>query len=69
MTTYKVSTIGFYPEFDLLYVQVFGSAVHSASKVQGNVAYYQFEEAQTPTDLAPMVKVEVVPNQPSDFYV
>ena len=69
MTTYKVSTIGFYPEFDLLYVQVFGNAVHSASKVQGNVAYYQFEEAQTPADLAPMVKVEVVPNQPSDFYV
>lgn len=69
MTTYKVSTIGFYPEFDLLYGQIFGTAVHCASKVQGNVAYYQFDEAQAPTDLAPMVKVEVVPNQPAEFYV
>lgn len=69
MTTYKVSAIGFYPEFDLLYSQIFGTAVHCASKVQGNVAHYQFEEAQTPTDLAPMVKVEVVANQPAQFYV
>lgn len=68
MITYKVSTIGFYPEFDLLYAQIFGAAVHCASKVQGNVAYYQFEEAQPYTDLAPMVKVEVVPNHPAEYY-
>jgi hypothetical protein len=69
MTTYKVSTIGFYPEFDLLFAQIFGSAVHCASKVQGNVAYYAFEQPQSPADLSPIVKVEVVPNQPTEFYV
>lgn len=68
MTTYKVSTIGFFPEFDLLYKQLFGAAVHVASKVEGNVAFYVFEEPQKFTDLAPMVKVEVVPNNPPEFY-
>ena len=69
MTTYKVSTIGFYPEFNLLFTQIFGDAQHCASKVLGNVAYYAFESAQSPVDLGPMVKVEVVDNQPASFYV
>ncbi|MFZ9992262.1 MAG: hypothetical protein ACO3J6_07620 [Opitutales bacterium] len=68
MTTYKVSTIGFFPEFDLLYKQLFGEAVHVASKVEGNVAFYAFDEPQQFTDLAPMVKVEVVPNNTPEFY-
>ena len=68
MTTYKVSTIGFFPEFDLLYKQLFGTAVHVASKVEGNVAFYVFDEPQQFTDLAPMVKVEVVPNNLPEFY-
>jgi hypothetical protein len=69
MTTYKVSTIGFYPDFDLLFTQIFGGAQHCASKVMGNVAYYAFETVQTPADLGPMVKIEVVENQPTSFYV
>lgn len=68
MITYKVSTIGFFPEFDLLYKQVFGSAVHVASKVEGNVAFYVFDAPQQYVDLAPMVKVEVVPDNPATFY-
>ena len=60
MNQYKVTTIGFYPDFSLLYGQIFGNAVHVASEVQGNVAYYTFSEPVTPADLGPLVKVERV---------
>ena len=61
MSKYKVYTVGFYPEFDLLYKQIFGDAVHVESLVQGNVAYYTFDTPQTPADLGPLVKVELLP--------
>ena len=60
MSKYKVYTIGFYPEFDLLYKQIFGEAIHIESLVQGNVAYYTFASPQTPVDLGPLVRVEVI---------
>ena len=60
MSKYKVYTIGFYPDFELLYGQIFGNAVHVASEVQGNVAYYTFSEPQTPADLGPLVRVELI---------
>ena len=60
MSKYKVSTIGFYPDFGLLYGQIFGNAVHIASEVQGNVAFYTFSTPQTPADLGPLVRVELI---------
>ena len=62
MYKYKLTAIGFYPEFDLLYKQIFGDAVHVESLVQGNVAYYTFSEPVTPVDLGPLVRVELISN-------
>ena len=60
MYKYKLTAIGFYPEFDLLYKQIFGDAVHVESIVQGNVAYYTFSTPQNPADLGPLVRVELI---------
>jgi len=60
MSKYKLTAIGFYPEFELLYKQIFGDAVHVESLVQGNVAYYTFDQPVTPVDLGPLVKVELI---------
>lgn len=60
MSKYKLTAIGFYPEFELLYKQIFGDAVHVESLVQGNVAYYTFDQPVTPADLGPLVKVELI---------
>lgn len=61
MSKYKLTAIGFYPEFELLYKQIFGDAVHVESLVQGNVAYYTFDQPVTPADLGPLVKIELIP--------
>jgi hypothetical protein len=63
MYKYKLTAIGFYPEFELLYKQIFGDAVHVESLVQGNVAYYSFATPQTPADLGPLVRVELIPSE------
>jgi hypothetical protein len=60
MYKYKLTAIGFYPEFDLLYKQIFGDAVHVESLVTGNVATYGFATPQTPADLGPLVRVELI---------
>jgi hypothetical protein len=60
MYKYKLTAIGFYPEFDLLYKQIFGDVVHVESLVTGNVAIYGFETQQNPADLSPLVKVELI---------
>lgn len=60
MSKYKLTAIGFYPEFELLYKQIFGDAVHVESLVQGNVAYYTFDQPVTPADLGPLVRVELI---------
>ena len=64
MYLYKLTAIGFYPEFDLLYKQIFGEAVHCSSLVEGNVAVYGFDTPQTPADLGPLVRVELLPSDP-----
>ena len=60
MYKYKLTAIGFYPEFDLLYKQIFGDAVHVESLVTGNVAFYSFDSPQTPADLGPLVRIELL---------
>jgi hypothetical protein len=60
MYKYKMTAVGFYPEFDLLYKQCFGDAVHIESLIEGNVAIYGFATPQTPADLGPLVRVELI---------
>jgi hypothetical protein len=55
-----MTAVGFYPEFDLLYKQCFGDAVHVESLVEANVAIYGFATPQTPADLGPLVRVELI---------
>lgn len=60
MHTYKITTM-FQPEWPTLFTAIFGAdAVCVASLVDGNVAKYTFETPQTPADLGPLVKVELI---------
>lgn len=46
----------------MVYKSIFGQAVHCASYNEGNVAIYTFDTPQTPADLGPLVRVELIPN-------
>lgn len=60
MLTYKITTL-FIPEWPAIYTAVFGAdAVCVASLVDSNVATYSFDTPQTPVDLGPLVKVELI---------
>ena len=60
MFTYKLTTL-FIPEWPAIYAAVFGAdAVCVASLVDGNVATYSFDTPQTPADLGPLVRVELI---------
>jgi hypothetical protein len=60
MYTYKVTTM-FFPEWPTLFRSIFGAdAVCVASLVDGNVATYTFSTPQTPADLGPLVRVELI---------
>jgi hypothetical protein len=65
MTYYKI-TCAFQADWDNLFKSVFGiNAQHSYSRngEEGpNVAVYGFDTPQTPADLGPLVKVELIPN-------
>lgn len=63
MTYYKVTCL-FQADWDNLYPALFGSAQHSHSlcgEEGPNVATYGFATPQTPADLGPLVKVELLP--------
>jgi hypothetical protein len=60
MYTYKI-TVLFQPEWPALFAAVFGdSAQCSASLVDAYVATYTFATPQTPADLGPLVRVELI---------
>lgn len=60
MFTYRVTTL-FLPEWPSIFTAIFGAdAVCVASLVDGNVATYTFDSPQTPADLGPLVKVELI---------
>jgi hypothetical protein len=62
MYTYKI-TVLFQPEWPALFAAVFGqSAECTASLVGTSVATYSFSTPQTPADLGPLVRVELLPN-------
>ena len=63
MITYRITCM-FAPEWESLYPAMFGTAQHCASMVNsnGNIAEFTFASPQTPADLGPLVKVEVIPS-------
>jgi|GEM_PF-1677362 len=65
MTYYKI-TCSFQADWDNLFLAIFGgNAQHSYSRngEEGpNVAIYGFDTPQTPADLGPLVRVELIPN-------
>jgi hypothetical protein len=61
MHKYKVTCL-FVPDWAVVYQSVFGSAVHCASSTEGSVATFTFDSPQTPADLGPLVRVELLPN-------
>jgi hypothetical protein len=63
MYTYKV-TVLFQPEWPAIFTAIFGDAAQcSASLVDAYVATYSFDSPQTPADLGPLVRVELLPNE------
>lgn len=61
MTYYKVRT-AFRADHRELYSMIFGEAVHSYSYVDEEAGhfFYGFDTPQTPADLGPLVRVEIV---------
>ena len=60
MVTYKVKVM-FKPEWDQLFLALFPDAVHCRSMVSSGEAVYSFEDdSVTPTDLGPLVRVELL---------
>ena len=60
--TYRI-TVGFaWPNWPFIYAQVFGDAQHSYSQVCDSepTSIYGFDTPQTPVDLGPLVKVEII---------
>lgn len=62
MITYRITCM-FEADWSNLYPALFKTVQHCASKNNGNVAEFSFDDdTVTPTDLGPLVKVEVIPN-------
>lgn len=62
MITYKITT-AFQADWDNVFAVVFPGRQHSFSQISGNVGLFGFEDATvTPTDLGPLVRVEVIPS-------
>jgi hypothetical protein len=61
MHKYKVTCL-FVPDWAVVYQSLFGSAVHCASSTEGSVGTFTFATPQTPADLGPLVRVELLTN-------
>ena len=59
MSKFKVTCL-FVPDWPVVYKSLFGDAVHVASYTEGSMAYFTFDSPQTPADLGPLVKVELI---------
>ena len=62
--TYRVTVAFSWPNWPFIYGQLFGDVAHVYSQTSDseNVGLFGFESAQTPADLGPLVKVELVSN-------
>lgn len=64
MTTYRIKTL-FLPEWPAIFDAIFGAGAEcQASLVDGNVAFYSFDQPQSPADLGPLVQIAVVDSIP-----
>jgi len=64
MYKYKVTTL-FYTDLNMLFSHIFVDSEHCCSTVSSdNCAIYGFDTPQTPVDLGPLVKVELISNDP-----
>jgi hypothetical protein len=61
MHKYKVTCL-FVPDWAIVYQSLFGTAVHCASHIEGSVGTFTFATPQTPADLGPLVRVELLPS-------
>lgn len=61
MITYRITCM-FAPDWSNLYPALFGTVQHCASMVNGNIAEFTFDTPQTPANLGPLVRVELIPN-------
>jgi hypothetical protein len=59
MIKYKITTM-FQADWDNLFRSVFHDCQHSYSEINGNVAVYGFDTPQTPADLGPLVRIELL---------
>jgi hypothetical protein len=60
MITYKVTTL-FTPEWPNVFSALFPGKEHDASAISGSVATFSFNDPSvTPTDLGPLVRVELI---------
>ena len=59
MSKFKVTCL-FVPDWSIVYPALFGSAVHCASYIDGGVGEFTFATPQTPADLGPLVRVELI---------
>jgi hypothetical protein len=65
MYTYKITAL-FIPEWPSLFDSIFGvDADCQASLVEGNIGTFTFTSPQSPANLGPLVKVEVIPTPAS----
>ena len=62
--TYRVTVAFAWPNWPFIYGQLFGDVAHVYSQTSDSetVGLFRFESAQTPADLGPLVKVELVTN-------
>ena len=58
--TYKITTAFQMPDWDYIQKQTFGEAQTEATCCGGNEGIYTFATEQTPADLGPLVKVELL---------
>ena len=59
MIKYKV-TVLFQADWDNLFPVLFSGSQHCYSLVTGNTGVFGFESPQTPADLGPLVRVELL---------
>jgi hypothetical protein len=63
MYKYKVTAL-FYTDWNILFSHIFVGAEHCSSTVTSeNCAIYGFDTPQTPVDLGPLVRVELLPSE------
>jgi hypothetical protein len=59
MITYKITTM-FQADWDNLFPSLFPGCQHCYSEINGNTAKFGFAEPVTPSDLGPLVRVELI---------